>query len=70
MNTPMTLEEYKKRAWDYLKKRYGDTTKEVSREAMEKSFQNLGMKTDADWEMYMQDFSPEVAMQGRLSGLI
>ncbi len=70
MNTHMTIEEYKKRAWDYLQKTYGDTIKEVSKEAMEESFRSLGMKTDADWELYMKDFSPEVLVQGRLSGLI
>ena len=69
MNTQKILKTYKKQAWDYLKKMYGDTTKDTP-QAMEKSFQNLGMKTEKDWEEYIPIYSPEELIQGRISGLI
>ena len=61
MDTPMSLEEYKKRAIAYHKKMWPNSTEALS---------NLQKMSDWRWEEYMKDFSPEVAMQGMTSGLI
>lgn len=58
MTQQMNLTDYKKRAWNYLKQRYNNITKDTEEESMEKSFQYLGMKTDKDWEEYINVFSP------------
>lgn len=70
MTQQMNLIDYKKRAWDYLKQRYNNTTKAIEEESMEKSFQYLGMKTDKDWEEYINVFSPEELIQGLIAGLL
>ena len=68
MDTPMTLEEYKKRAVDWVKWSYKNPN--MDSETIEKVFKSLGLETDADWEMYMKDFSPEATMTGRSMNLI
>ena len=52
MNTPMTLEEYKKRVEECYLKRYPNTTPEDFKAETE----TLSKK---DWEEYMRDFSAE-----------
>ena len=61
MDTPMSLEEYKQKAIAYHKKMYPTSTVALS---------NLQKMSDELWRMYMEDFSPEVAVQGMASGLI
>lgn len=57
----MSLEQYKKKAMDYLKKTYPTST------AMQDSLTRV---SDKEWREYMKDFSPETAVQGMVSGLI
>ena len=57
----MSLEEYKKRATDWMKKSYPNTTKTVA---------YLQTMTDELWLKYMEDFSPEAMIVGRQMGLI
>ena len=61
MNTQMSLEEYKKRALDYCRK-----TSPAFIEILEDSRK----VSNDEWRQLMEDFSPEVAVQGMASGLI
>lgn len=61
MNTQMSLDEYIKRALDYCQKQYPTFTED---------FANSQKMSRKDWEDYYKDFSPEVAIQGMVSGLI
>jgi hypothetical protein len=56
----MTLEEYKKRAEEWIKKTYPEYNAKKINSTISKGWR----------EKYMEDFSPEVAMQGVLAGLI
>jgi putative sterol carrier protein len=60
MNTQMTLEEYKKRAEEWIKKTYPEYNAKKIISTISKGWR----------EKYMEEFSPEVAMQGVLAGLI
>ena len=63
MNTQMSLEEYKKKAGEYYLKCYSNTTKE--------ELEKWILTTSNEWwQVYMEDFSPEVAVQGMLARLI
>lgn len=57
----MSLEEYKKRAMDYLEKTYPNIIQE------EPDFLTM---SDKEWRGYMEDFSPEATVEGLLMNLI
>lgn len=59
MNTQMSLEEYKKKALAWHKEHYPNLTEEYE------TFQKMPNK---EWEAYMEDFSPEVAIQAIIYG--
>ncbi|MBR4423409.1 MAG: hypothetical protein IKS68_04210 [Mailhella sp.] len=63
MNQQMSLQEYKKKAEEYLMKLYPGTTPKDA---------ELWSSTTSNgwWEQYMEDFSPETAVQGIVAGLI
>lgn len=59
----MDIEEYKRKAEEYYKKRYPWKTHE--------DFEYFTRSVTVGWwEQYMEDFSPEVAVQGMIAGLI
>ena len=60
-NQDMTLEEYKKKVIELLKMQYPDFTDTL------KSLEDI---PKSGWQQYMDDFSPEIAVQGIISGLI
>ena len=60
INKQMSLEEYKKRAEAELLRIYPNCNPTDWTSTISKGW----------WEKYMEDFSPEVAMQGIISGLI
>lgn len=61
MNNPMDLEEYKRAVINSLRSKYGLSSQEE---------QNLLQTSNALWEQFYKDFSPEVCAQGIQSGLI
>ena len=63
MNQQMSLEEYKKKVINLLTPKSKNTIKTD----MVKSLETL---SDESWEEYMRDFSPEIAAQGLIAGLI
>ncbi len=56
----MSLDEYKKKAGEYLLTIYPNCNPAEWTSTISNGW----------WEQYMEDFSPETAMQGILSGLI
>ena len=60
INKQMSLEEYKKRAEEWIRKTYPNYT--------ETSIASITSKENC--QAYMEDFSPEVMVQGLIAGLI